>query len=179
MCDLTISFGRVQGPAGLLPAGILYGLRPRMGQTRALMGYDFPYAVQVQAHGPDQPAGRLEPRPASRLRGRPRPRYVLWLRHKMPTELRHACVTSPDRRGWGWPARPRTLTVSGPGAEDKDGRTRVNYHIGPTTPPSYCRYRRTLRVGLATGHFRKRQFGAVHGENIVHPPSRRSDGVHL
>jgi hypothetical protein len=54
-------------PAGPLPAGILVGLRPRVDQTCAILSRDFPQAIQ--AHGPDRPAGHLEPRPASPTEG--------------------------------------------------------------------------------------------------------------
>jgi hypothetical protein len=53
--------------AGPLPTGILDGPRPHVGQTGALLGRNLPQAVQ--AHGPDRPAGQLEPQPASPTEG--------------------------------------------------------------------------------------------------------------
>jgi hypothetical protein len=49
-------------PADLLPAGALDTLRPYMDQMTALLGCDVLQATQ--AHGPDRPAGRQEPRSA-------------------------------------------------------------------------------------------------------------------
>jgi hypothetical protein len=43
-----------RGPAPL-PAGILDGLRPCVGQTGALLSHDL--LQDIQAHGPDWPAG--------------------------------------------------------------------------------------------------------------------------
>jgi hypothetical protein len=50
-------------PAGLLPAGTLDGLGSHVDQTGGLLDHDFLQAIQT--HGPDRPAGQLEPRPAS------------------------------------------------------------------------------------------------------------------